>query len=394
MPFHRFFAPACGEASPGGWRASVLFAVRTAAASAVFSAVLMGCAAPGEPTARHPVVPRAITDLAARQQGNGTVLTFTLPAESTDKKPLGETPAVEIYRGATAPGTASSGRPPARPVDTIPSDLIDSYKTGAHIEFRDEFDPAELARQPGQQVTYTVRTRVSGERESADSNAVKLIVYPAPQPASELRATLMEKSIALSWAPSETASGTGPEAGVDYRVYRTEIPSAAPAADSNAGAHAAPQPIALVHSTAYQDTDFAVGHTYRYVVRAVTKFGGQSVESLDSNDAVVAAADVFPPAAPQDLVAVIVPATDSQTTYIELSWSISSEADLAGYAVYRSDQPDSQGERLNSELLLTPTYRDTNVVAGQRYFYHVRAVDQAGNESPLSASAEAELSAR
>jgi fibronectin type 3 domain-containing protein len=150
----------------------------------------------------------------------------------------------------------------------------------------------------------------------------------------------------------------------------------------------------LVHAPAYQDMDFAVGHSYLYLVRAVAQFGPDTVESMDSNEVVVTATDVFPPAAPQGLVAVIIPATPGAPTYVELSWSISPEADFAGYEVYRSEQPDTQGERLNSELLSAPTFRDINVTVGRQYFYHVRAVDHAGNEGPFSAEAEADLTGR
>ena len=37
---------------------------------------------------------------------------------------------------------------------------------------------------------------------------------------------------------------------------------------------------------------------------------------------------------------------------------------------------------LNTDLLLTPAFRDMNVQPGHRYFYTVTAVDRAGNESP------------
>ena len=116
-----------------------------------------------------------------------------------------------------------------RLVDTIPADLVDTYEKDGHVEFRDELDPAELARQPGQQVTYTVRTRVSGERASADSNPAKLPVYPAPQPVSDLHANLTEKSVDLTWTPPESPAGaTTPAAAVDYRVYRADIDAEAP----------------------------------------------------------------------------------------------------------------------------------------------------------------------
>lgn len=199
----------------------------------------------------------------------------------------------------------------------------------------------------------------------------------------------------------EAPSGGTPGAAVDYRVYRADLGAETPGVPGiEVSSKAAPQgvlsSIALVHTPtpAYQDTAISVGHTYRYVVRSVAQFGADMVESLDSNDAIVSVMDIFPPAAPQDLVAVIVPATLGAPTYVELSWSISPEADLAGYQVYRSEQPDAQGQLLNSELLSVPTFRDINVTAGQRYFYRVRAVDHAGNESPFSAGAEADLAGR
>jgi fibronectin type 3 domain-containing protein len=43
--------------------------------------------------------------------------------------------------------------------------------------------------------------------------------------------------------------------------------------------------------------------------------------------------------------------------------------------------------RVNTELLLTPAFRDMNAVPGRRYFYSVTAVDRSGNESPVSAAA-------
>ena len=69
-------------------------------------ALAAGCAAPGDPTARHPVVPAAVTDLAARQYGNAFALTFTLPARSMDREALAEHPTIEIYRAALPPGAA------------------------------------------------------------------------------------------------------------------------------------------------------------------------------------------------------------------------------------------------------------------------------------------------
>ena len=97
------------------------------------------------------------------------------------------------------------------------------------------------------------------------------------------------------------------------------------------------------------------------------------------------AKDIFPPAAPQGVVAVVTPATAGMPPYVELTWGISPEPDLDGYAVYRSDQGDSPGQRMNAELLSAPAFRDMSVISGQTYFYHVVALDRSGNESLPSA---------
>ena len=122
-----------------------------------------------------------------------------------------------------------------------------------------------------------------------------------------------------------------------------------------------------------------------YVVRSLVQADGTMVQSSDSQPLVVTAKDVFPPAAPQGVEAVGSPATIEGAASIEVVWAISPEPDLAGYVVNRSNSAADAGERLTPELLsIPPTFRDINVTPGQRYFYHVRAVDRDGNESPAT----------
>jgi fibronectin type 3 domain-containing protein len=125
-------------------------------------------------------------------------------------------------------------------------------------------------------------------------------------------------------------------------------------------------------------------------VRSVAQIGADSVESADSRPVAVAPRDTFAPAAPRDVVVVLVPATPDVRAQLELSWGISTETDLAGYIVYRSEadggQPSGRWARLHRELLLVPAFRDTSVEAGRRYFYRVTAMDRAGNESQPSAA--------
>ena len=198
---------------------------------AALGGILAGCGAPGDPTPRHPVTPQSVTDLAARQQGDAVVLTFTLPRISTDQEPLTDPPTVEIYRGSIAPGAASPTPPNTRLVDTIPGNLVDTYETDGHFEVRDALDPGEIARAPGEQLIYMVRARVSAKRASADSNIAAVRVYPVPEAIPDLRATLTEQAIVLAWTPPErTGAGAALAAPPAYRVYRAELMSDAVAA--------------------------------------------------------------------------------------------------------------------------------------------------------------------
>ncbi|MBI3668181.1 MAG: fibronectin type III domain-containing protein [Acidobacteria bacterium] len=366
-----------------------------------FSA-LAGCAAPGEPAPKRPLVPGAIKDLAVRQAGDAVVLTFTLPKNSIEGQPLGEPPAVEIYRGAL-PAGAAQGKLSTRLVYAIPGALVDTYLSEGRVKFSDPLRPEDLAGQAGGQMVYMVRTRASRRRASADSNVAALRVYPAPERIGDVRAAVTETTVELSWSPPQrnsTGSALGSLAG--YRVYRAEVePGGDAAAVDDPSKAKRKTPLELLGPTpaaAFRDTQFEFGRTYLYTVRSVAQYEADSVESADSRPVVVTPRDVFPPAAPQGLVVVLVPATAGAEAYLELSWSISPETDLAGYHVYRSEPEGAaasgRGERVNRELLLSPTFRDMWVERDRRYTYRVTAVDLAGNESPASAAVLAEVPPR
>jgi fibronectin type 3 domain-containing protein len=76
---------------------------------------------------------------------------------------------------------------------------------------------------------------------------------------------------------------------------------------------------------------------------------------------------------------------------VDLSWAINLETDMAGYRVYRSERGNERGQLLAPDLLPTPAFRDSTVLAGRRYWYTVTAVDRAGNESAPSSSLLVEM---
>jgi hypothetical protein len=353
-----------------------------------FSAFLAGCAAPGEPYERKPPTPAAITDLTVAQAGNDVVLTFTLPQHMADRRPLQQLPEIEIYRDFEKPPEVSQA-PPAAPANptllvTIPVAMEDRYTEQGHIHYADSLRAGDFTQHPDTAAIYIVRTLVSEKKPSANSNVAVVRVYPAADAIGDVQTEVTHSAVVLTWtAPEKTLLGSAPVIS-SYEVYRGEPePGAAAAPDMKLKSPLVR--IGETQSAPYQDTQFAFGATYVYSVRSVVQYPGEALESADSNLVVVTPRDTFPPGAPQGLLVVLVPAQGEAPAHLELSWAINPETDIAGYNLYRGDQAGSPGNRLNTELLLTPAFRDMNVQPGHRYFYSVTAVDHAGNESPSSA---------
>jgi hypothetical protein len=367
---------------------------------------LVSCAAPGEPIERKPQVPTAISDLAAQQQGNDVILTFTLPKDTVDHRPLRKTPAIEIYRGFDPPAATKTGtQEPLFLILTIPPAMVANYSEKNRIRVINSLDSNDLSPHVGWTASYTVRTRASVKKESADSNHAGVRVYPAPDPIPDLHAEVAHSGIILKWTPPRRTI-VGPTPSIDipsiaaYHIYRAETapelqPSTPPAASGAvSGVPKLKVPLARIGESTeptFQDKQIEFGKTYVYSVRSLVQYSDVAIESADSNLVLATPRAIFPPEAPQNLTVVLVPAQGENSAYLDLSWAISAETDIAGYNVYRSEQDGVPGRRLNSELLLTPAFRDMNAVPGHQYVYTATAVDRAGNESPASASASGSI---
>jgi len=358
---------------------------------------LVSCAAPGEPIERKPQVPTAITDLAVRQQGNDVILTFTLPKDTVEHRPLKKTPAIEIYRGFDpAARTPTAAHEPLFLVLTIPPALVANYSEKDHVRIVNPLDSNDLGPHAGWTASYTVRTRASVKKESADSNHASVRVYPAPDPIADLRAEVTHSGIILTWTPPQkTSVGSAPPIAA-YHLYRAEaLPELQPstplgASGSVGGIPKSKAPLTRIAESpepAFQDKQIEFGKIYVYTVRSLVQYSDIAIESADSNLVTATPRSIFPPEAPQNLTVVLVPAQGEHSAYLDLSWAISPETDIAGYNVYRSESDGVPGRRLNSELLLTPAFRDMNALPGHQYVYTATAVDRAGNESPAGAPA-------
>ena len=340
-----------------------------------------GCGAPGEPVPPAPPIPAAISELEVAQAGDGAELSFTLPRKTAGGEQLNEVPAIEILRSH---GNADAKS--FRVVGQIPGALAQNFISSGRMQYFDPLPPADTEAHPEIPFFYRVRTRISTKFTSADSNTAMLLMAPVAERITKLEAVVTEAAVELSWPmPTRTSGGNALRSPITFAIYRGELdPASAQAAatDIAKAVWKGPfQQIGKSESNIFRDTGFEFGKTYVYTVRTVTMNGNVPVESADSAAAIVTPQDVFPPAAPQNVVAAVVPGAQSGTMSVELSWSIGVETDLAGYRVYRSEEQGVRGVLLTKELLLTPAYQDNSVAINHHYWYTITAVDHFNNES-------------
>jgi Abnormal spindle-like microcephaly-assoc'd, ASPM-SPD-2-Hydin len=75
---------------------------------------------------------------------------------------------------------------------------------------------------------------------------------------------------------------------------------------------------------------------------------------------------------------------------VTLNWNDSGSG-IAGYRVYRGTTSGGPYVDINSSLISTRSYVDSNVASGHKYYYVVTAIGTSGNESPFSNEASATI---
>jgi fibronectin type 3 domain-containing protein len=143
------------------------------------------------------------------------------------------------------------------------------------------------------------------------------------------------------------------------------------------------------------DSSIQFGETYEYRAQRVARVtvNGETLELAGPLSAPVriAAVNVFPPVVPRGLAAVATAGAESAGPAIDLNWQPGTEADLAGYVVYRRETvaTESSWQRISpAQPVPAPGFHDANVRPGHTYLYAVSAIDQQGHESARSAEAE------
>jgi fibronectin type 3 domain-containing protein len=206
----------------------------------------------------------------------------------------------------------------------------------------------------------------------ADMNApITAADATPPSTPGSLSATGGLGQVSLSWGAATDNVGVA-----SYNVHRSTSPGFTPAPANR---------IAQPSTTSFTDTGLTAGTPYYYKVAAVDAAG--NVGPAGNEASATPTADTTPPTTPVNLTAT---AASGQVT---LSWGASTDAGgIARYSVYRSTTSGFTPAPAN--LIGQPTttsYADTAVVGGTTYFYKVTAEDNAGNASPASNQATANV---
>ncbi|HEV7797570.1 MAG TPA: fibronectin type III domain-containing protein [Pyrinomonadaceae bacterium] len=314
--------------------------------------------------------------LSGVQRGNQVILSWPAPPRNAPDGSVQSIRRIDVYRLAEKPRAplGLTEEDFATRSTLIGSVTYDQIKSSP--DFLTYTDTLELAGEPTR-LRYAVRYVNAAGQRAAFSNF--LLLEPAAriaQPPTIISTgkEVSEDAITISWQPpAANIDGSTPVNLLGYNVYRIAEPESEIS-----------QPIndALISGTQYQDRNFKFGQTYRYVVRSASlgTEGGQ-VESLNSNSISVSPRDTFKPSAPASITVAAAPGR------LSIFFPANPEADIAGYNIYRSMDPDlpkDKWDKLNPTLLTRTTFQDEKVESGKRYYYYLTAVDQAGNVSEPS----------
>ena len=138
--------------------------------------------------------------------------------------------------------------------------------------------------------------------------------------------------------------------------------------------------------TTYVDSPLVSGQTYVYRVQALGTNNEESERSLYASATV--STDQSPPGAPSDL---IVSLDDENFQRVTLSWTAPTRdsngnelTGLTSFEIYRSRDNNTSFALIATVSSNQASYKDTSVELLTRYFYAIRALDQAGNAGPRS----------
>ena len=362
------------------------YAAGLAVAGLAAALMMAGCGTPAAPQPPSLKLPVPVADLAASRTGNQVTLTWTMPKKSTDKLLLKDNVPVYICHNASV---AAGG-------NCVAAGAALSVAPGEEGSFTETL-PAELAAGAPRPLSYFVELRNHNGRSAGLSNAAVVLAGEAPAPVANLSAEVRKTGVVLRWEPLQAATQ-------EIRLRR-KLLNPPPAKPQQQGLLTPqPEPVEqnlLVDSCAPEagkegcralDSSIRFGQVYEYRAQRVARVTvqGKTLELASELSAPVRveARDIFPPAVPTGLAAVATTGDNGVGNAIDLSWQPVTDADLAGYAVYRREG-NGEWQRISpAGPLVPPAFNDSQVQPGHSYRYAVSSIDQGGNESARSVETE------
>lgn len=379
------------------WAFHRFAALRIAVAASgvlLFLAFASGCGLQAAPQPPSLYLPKPIQNLTASRAGNQVHLNWTTPRETTDKLRLHGPVHLRICRQASV-GSCET-------IATI------SAEAGKVAGYTDVLSPALVAG-TARPIHYQIYGENKHDRSGDPSNAALILAGQTPPEIHSLSATEIERGIVLHWAPAaDLPSGTF------IQLQRKLLtPPAHPHAKTANGLPPEIEPAEQTLRVDLQsngtdpggalDTSVQFDRSYQYVAMRIVEvpLGTQKLqlESAPSQPVQIATRDIYPPAAPAELVAVPVSAAINHgVVEVDLSWAANKEPDFAHYLIYRrvvaastqtaNSTPQQIAPENSAAPIVAPSFRDLHVQPGHRYSYSVVAVDTAGNRSKPSAEVE------
>jgi len=362
----------------------------------VLATVMSGCASIGVPVPPSLELPKPPTDLRASRKGDKVYLSWSIPTKTTDHQNVRRPGPTRICRslsammsqcdtpvGNVAPTKESTQAPHAPPNEKL------------EASFTDTLAPDLQNQNATRLATYAVEPMNLDARSAGLSNQVQVALAPTLPPPANFSAQVEPKEVRLTWAWTAPKDNS-PATQYSCRIYRK-------LADNGAETRL---PDVACSELSDDDRTIEWQKTYEYRIAVVTfatlQKGALPCERNSSDQGIVAIPDciqvaevqgddsppvkvftndIYPPAVPTGLQAVF--SGPGQAPFIDLVWAPDLDADLAGYNVYRHEE-NGPPQKINRELVKTPSFRDTNLTQGKTYFYIVTAVDLRGNESARS----------
>jgi hypothetical protein len=343
--------------------------------------MLASCAQTGPPLPPSLELPRPPSDLRASRKGNAVTLIWSEPTLTTDRQSVRSLGPTRICR-TTAAEMTECGNPVGQ--GAAPREPPSPAAQAKRQTFTDSLPSTVQEQNPTGEITYAVEVLNRDGRGAGLSNRVHVPSVPTLPPPENAAVELTGDGVVVTWmSAGETTSAPGVQHR--YRIYRRDE-------SSGKDVVAGEIPAGEAGPARFVDSSIEWEKTYLYRITAasiVTRPGSDvQVEGDDSPTLRVVAHDVFPPAVPTGLQAVA--SGEGQKPFVDLIWAPVTNADLAGYNVYRRDAKGASA-KLNSELVKSPAYRDSAAAAGTTYVYSVSAVDLRGNESAKSEEASEQV---